>query len=137
MLSMDRAAWWEEWNQWAWIHTHTFSFSPSLPFPLSSKMKIQRGKRIEYSGKVEQLQNNTHIRGLPFIWNSRKGKLQWLKAAQWPPVTSQRGQTVEGQKETLGGGGSVFCHKWDNGYTCQNSNCKCKVGELYCLQIIL
>lgn len=38
-------------------------------------MKIQRGKRTEYSGKVEQLQNNTHISGLPFILNSRKGKL--------------------------------------------------------------
>lgn len=50
------------------LNTHTYFFL-SFPhsFSLSSKMKRQRGKRTEYSGKVEQLQNNTHISGLPFI----------------------------------------------------------------------
>ena len=53
----------------AHTHTHTHTHTVSLSFCLSSKTEIQTGKRkrTEYPGTVEQLQNNTHTRGLPFI----------------------------------------------------------------------
>lgn len=56
-------------------YTHILFLSFPHSFSLSSKNEKTKRKKDRIFRKGGTITNNTHISGLPFIWNSRKGKL--------------------------------------------------------------